>query len=329
MRETHGQSGKGTRPDVSVVIPAFRAQDTIGAAIASALDQEGVTVEVLVVDDASPDGTAELVQGLAAADPRLRLLRQPRNGGVGAARNRALKAATGRWIALLDADDRFGPGRLHRLMTAAQASGADMIADNLILVSPQGDRRGQAFRPGQLGGGDLDPAAFIAGNRFLRYGYTLGYLKPLIRAEVIARGVRFPTDMPVAEDYHFYLDCLLAGARWQVLPEGHYLYTVTPGSLSRSLSIQDMEVIRRHSLAAIRRAEALGRKAEVKAMKGRHRTIEVMLDHMRFIGRLKAGEVGQAGLLALRRPPLIPVILKFGLESLQKRIARRRQSLAG
>lgn len=318
------------RPDVSVVIPAYRAQSTIEAAIASALDQKGVEVEVVVVEDASPDSTALIVERMAEADPRIRLLRQPRNAGVGAARNRALDAARGRWIALLDADDRFAPGRLARLIRVAQEDGADMVADNMVLVGPLGEQRGHVFRMDRLDMPEpLDAPTFVRGNVFLKYGYTLGYLKPLIRAEVLDRGIRFLTDMPVAEDFHFYLDCLLAGARWRLVPEGHYYYTVTPGSLSRSLSMSDMEAIRRRSLEAVGKASALGRTDVVRAMKERHRTIELMIGHMRFVEALKSGAAAEAFGLAIRRPQLLPYIFKFGLESAQKRIVRLRQPLVG
>ncbi len=65
-----------------------------------------------MVDDGSRDDTAAIVEALAATDPRVVLLRQPENGGVSAARNRALEAARGEWIAFVDADDRLLPGGL-------------------------------------------------------------------------------------------------------------------------------------------------------------------------------------------------------------------------
>ncbi|MFM2042656.1 MAG: hypothetical protein RLY86_1232, partial [Pseudomonadota bacterium] len=234
-----------SQPDVTVLIPAWRAEATVAAAIRSATGQgtgqtthpDGVAVEVVVVDDASPDGTSRVVQGLAAADPRIRLIRRDWNGGAGAARNDGLAAARGRWIALLDADDSFAPGRLSRLLEAARAARADMVADNLVLVAPGGAVRGTAFSEQRLHRvAALGAPAFIDGNRALRYGYSLGFLKPLVDAGLARRAGPFATDLPVAEDFHWYLDCLLAGGRWRVVPDALYRYTLTPGSLSRSLS---------------------------------------------------------------------------------------------
>ena len=102
-------------PLVSIIIPAFNAAPVIGDAIRSAQAQSEAHVEMVVVDDASTDDTAVVVEGLAARDARVRLLRMERNGGPGVARNAGLDAARGEWIALLDADDRYHPQRLRVL----------------------------------------------------------------------------------------------------------------------------------------------------------------------------------------------------------------------
>ncbi|MEQ9608089.1 MAG: glycosyltransferase, partial [Kiloniellaceae bacterium] len=90
-------------PRVSVVLPAYNVAGSLPAAVASALNQSLASVEVLIADDGSSDGTAEVAADLARRDPRVRVLRAPRNAGAAAARNRALAAARGDWVALLDA----------------------------------------------------------------------------------------------------------------------------------------------------------------------------------------------------------------------------------
>ena len=106
------------RPSVSVLIACWNAEDSIERAIRSAVEDRSIDVECVVVDDASTDGTAELVAALAKRDPRIRLIRQATNEGVSAARNRGLELVRGEWITLLDADDRFvggGPATLVRI----------------------------------------------------------------------------------------------------------------------------------------------------------------------------------------------------------------------
>ncbi|WP_343074309.1 glycosyltransferase family 2 protein [Parvularcula dongshanensis] len=102
-------------PSISVIIPTYNRPDATVRAIESALAQDPPPHEVLVVDDASTDRTAEAVSSLGHG--RLQLLRQDRNQGVAAARNRGLREATGHAIGLLDSDDVWLPGKL-----AAQGS---------------------------------------------------------------------------------------------------------------------------------------------------------------------------------------------------------------
>src|SRR4051794_28277766 len=89
---------------VSTIIPVFNGEALIGEAIESALRQTYPNIEVIVVDDGSTDRTLEVIQALAASDSRIRVIQQA-NGGVARARNRAIAAARGEFIAPLDADD--------------------------------------------------------------------------------------------------------------------------------------------------------------------------------------------------------------------------------
>jgi glycosyltransferase involved in cell wall biosynthesis len=95
-------------PEISVVIPCFNAEPYIAAAIESVLIQQEAELEVIVVDDGSSDNSAELVR---RSFPQVQLLRQ-RNAGVAVARNTGIAQARGSWIAFLDADDVWLPGKL-------------------------------------------------------------------------------------------------------------------------------------------------------------------------------------------------------------------------
>ena len=99
---------------VSIVMPAYNAGATIERSIASVQGQDYRQWELLVVDDCSRDNTGEVVGLLAAQDARVRYIRQERNSGSGAARARALKEARGRYLAFLDSDDLWLPGKLTR-----------------------------------------------------------------------------------------------------------------------------------------------------------------------------------------------------------------------
>jgi glycosyltransferase involved in cell wall biosynthesis len=128
----------GAGPRISVIVAAWNAEATIGAAVASVLEQRDVELECIVVDDGSSDGTAAVVEALATVDDRLVFLRQVANAGVSAARNRALDTARGAWIAFLDADDRLLPGGLGAMVRAGDRLGALAVVGQRI--STDGER---------------------------------------------------------------------------------------------------------------------------------------------------------------------------------------------
>src|SRR4051794_17952991 len=103
---------RGDVPTVSVVIPAFNAARHLRASVASALSQEGVELECIVVDDGSTDGTAEVLASIE--DDRLRCLHKENRGTASDARNVGMEAARGDYVAFLDADDVWLPGKLRR-----------------------------------------------------------------------------------------------------------------------------------------------------------------------------------------------------------------------
>lgn len=113
---------KTEQPLFSVVIPAYNVRPYIERALASALDQS-MPLEVIVVDDGSTDGTAEVAERC----PGVRCIRQA-NAGVSAARNQGLLNANGHYVAFLDGDDQWLPGHLERAHQALAASEARWYA---------------------------------------------------------------------------------------------------------------------------------------------------------------------------------------------------------
>jgi glycosyltransferase involved in cell wall biosynthesis len=101
-------------------------------ALRSALRQQGVSWEVVVVDDGSSDGTAERV--IRIGDPRVRTLRHERPLGVAAARNTGIEVSRGRWIAFLDDDDLWSPHKLQRQLVAAARVSADFVYGRTIVI---------------------------------------------------------------------------------------------------------------------------------------------------------------------------------------------------
>lgn len=312
----------GAVPRVSVVLPAYNAAATLAVALRSALDQTLAEIEVVVVDDFSRDATLKVAESFAAQDDRVRVLRAPSNLGAAAARNQALAEARGDWLALLDADDRFAPDRLGRLVALAEAQGADIVADNLNLVAPDGRSRGTA-----LGAEDplftvrLTAGTFVGRNLFLTSGFDLGYLKPLFRRDFVVRNaLRQDEGLRIAEDFHFLLNCLMAGGRFVADPQAGYDYCQTPGSLSRGLSLDDLRRLSAANRRLSARPEAQVDAELGRALRRRQLSIERNINFARFVSAVKGRQVLTAGSIFARHPELTPSLAFFGLQSLRKRL---------
>jgi glycosyltransferase involved in cell wall biosynthesis len=108
-------------PLVSVVVPAFNAEATLGETLRSIAAQSWRPIEVVIVDDGSSDGTAALAARFCRAEPRARLIGQA-NRGVAAARNAGIAASSGRFVAPCDADDLWHPTKIEKQVAAALAA---------------------------------------------------------------------------------------------------------------------------------------------------------------------------------------------------------------
>lgn len=107
-------------PQVSVVITNFNYARYLPQAVNSVLNQRGVRVDVIIVDDASSDDSVRLARGMVAADSRVALVARTRNGGPASAFNEGLMQATGEYVIRLDADDMLTPGSIARAVALAE-----------------------------------------------------------------------------------------------------------------------------------------------------------------------------------------------------------------
>ncbi|OZI56393.1 glycosyltransferase family 2 protein [Bordetella genomosp. 4] len=130
-----------TPEKISIIIPAYGAEETIHIPITSLLKQTWSNLEIIVVDDCSPDGTANVVEELARQDERVRLIRKEVNGGAYPARNLGLKYVTGDYIMVHDSDDWSHPQKLEIQMAGLKA------ADNPVAVISHWVRFNQYLRP--------------------------------------------------------------------------------------------------------------------------------------------------------------------------------------
>lgn len=128
---------------VSVVMPAYRCEGTIGQAIDSALAQK-VPLEVIVLNDRSPDDL-DAVMERYSDDGRVRYVQNEKNLGAAASRNRGVELARGKYIAFLDSDDWWAEGKLARQLALLERTKAVLCSTGRELVTPDGQLTGRVI----------------------------------------------------------------------------------------------------------------------------------------------------------------------------------------
>lgn len=279
-------------PVVSVVVPAFNAEETLADCVGSARRQTLADIEVIVVDDASTDGTLALARRLASEDPRVKVVSAEHNRGPAGARNLGLAAAAGEWIALLDADDAFEPERLARLVALARRHDADLLADNLLLEEGSG-RAEPMLPPGEVAScAPITAADFLLGNLpdpdNPRKSY--GFLKPLIaRAFLERHSLRYDETLRFAEDFAFYLACYAAAARFWLAGQPLYRYRLRKDSLTALHSTEDLRRLQQVDRLMLRNESLAHDRAFLDAMKRHRKSIDQRLQWRVVIDEVKCG----------------------------------------
>lgn len=205
-------------PLVSVVTPVWNAAATLAEAVASVRSQTLADWELLLVDDASQDGSRALARALAAAEPRIRLIERAANGGAAAARNDGIRAARGRLVAFLDADDRWYPGKLARQAEFMAAGGHALVFSGYRRVAADGTPLGIVRPPERI-----DRAGLLRGN-------VIGCLTAVYDSAVFGRAEMPPVRR--RQDYGLWLALLRRVPFAHALPEPLADYRVAPSSLS-------------------------------------------------------------------------------------------------
>jgi len=287
--------------DISVVIPAYNVERYIERAVASAVGQKDVDVEVIIIDDCSTDNTWSLIS--AMPDSCIRAIRLERNGGPSAARNAGFAAATAPWIAVLDGDDALEPERLRRMLARARSERADMVVDNLTVLRERDGAQYPLFPSREFSRlRAISLAAFIDGNRFFLGERAYGYLKPIFSADFLRQhSLAYHTKIHIGEDYFLFAEALACGAICAVEATAGYQYTVRAGSISRQLELSDIDRLISGDRSFVQRYRLPP--DAWHAQRRRTRSLRDARYFVQLVNALKARDFGTALKVAAACPP--------------------------
>ena len=215
-------------PLVTVVIPAYNAENTIRRAVESVRLQNYAPIEIIVVDDASRDGTAAVVESFR--DPTIVLIHRLANGGASAATNTGLRRAQGEFVAFLDADDEWLPGKLDKQVALISAY------PQMTFVSCGGRFISSSGHVREEFGMRIPAVSSDLWRKLLADTYVA---KPcvLARRSAFAQVGEFDEKLPVAEDQDMWIRLAAVGDVGAVLEPLVHVHD-TPNSLTKTHALR-------------------------------------------------------------------------------------------
>lgn len=212
---------------LSVIVPVYKAENYLHRCVDSILAQTWSNLEVILVDDGSPDDSGKICDEYSAQDERVRVIHKP-NGGVSSARNAGIDAAKGEYIAFVDSDDYIAPDMYEKLFGAISSTRSIAVCDFMM----------------DFGNGHLEPKTTIeVGNS------TLDAIRSLLLSDVgggsvymisprcVVGDLRFPEYMQAGEDLWFVLRLFSNAESIEKIPLPLYYYDHSNlSSLTHSVS---------------------------------------------------------------------------------------------
>jgi glycosyltransferase involved in cell wall biosynthesis len=313
---------------VSVVMANFNGAKYLADSIESVRAQTIRDIEIIVSDDASTDNSAEIVRGMMASDPRIRLLTAEKNAGPAAARNRAIDVAAGEWIAVVDSDDLVKPTRLETLVSAAERDSADIVADDVDMLDLNAGTPPSRLLSGRWADAPfwVEIIDYMALNRMYGRGPWLGYLKPIFRASIFREtGIRYDETLRNSEDYDLVLRLIHGGKRMRVYPLPMYIYYRHSNSISHRLREDVLEALLLSELRFFERISSQDLPLR-KAAGAKIDSTRVALAYERLLAAVRSRRYGAAIAIALANPKAV-VLFRMPIGVRLRRLVQFKASL--
>ena len=206
---------------ISVIVPAFNAEKTIGRCLESILNQTYKDLEILVIDDCSKDRTVEICQEYAKSDARLKVIQLLENKGVSNARNVGLGKVEGEFFAFVDSDDYLCPDMYQKLIETGQAEAADIVFCKYNLIDWNGNKKENKEERIDLFVKSKDISVFFIGEEPI-----MGVVWRCLFKKEIFKDIRFEVTLSVAEDLMYLLDCIAETDRLALVNDCLYNYVL-------------------------------------------------------------------------------------------------------
>lgn len=219
-----------TRPTVTVIVPVYNAEKTLRRCLDSIRSQTWQALEVLLVNDGSTDGSRGICREYCEKDARFHLIDKEQNSGVADSRNRAIAAATGKYLQFADSDDWLRSNATELMAEAAEKYGCELVVAGFYRVL---ERRIYTHKALFMEG-KVSRERFVEGLMRAPANYYYGVLwNKLFRTDIVRlQKIACPDDLDWCEDTSFNLSYLSHTKYVMVLPEPVYFYTKQKGSLS-------------------------------------------------------------------------------------------------
>ncbi len=225
-------------PKVSVVLPVYNVAAYLPKCLDSLLNQTLKEIEIICVNDCSPDNSLEILKQYAAKDNRIKIIDQT-NTGPGVARNNGIKAATGEYVGFVDPDDWAEPEMFAKMYTAAIEQNADIVECGVKIYNEKSgktkEKQGFAAVAANKGFCAADYPEYVF------EGITSGWNKLCRRAFLLENDIYY-SDGRAAEDHYFSIAARLKAKTAVCLPDALYNYFVRASSLTHSPSKVNLAV---------------------------------------------------------------------------------------
>lgn len=221
-------------PRLTVIIPVYRTEEYLRRCTDSVLSQTFKDLELILVDDGSPDGCPALCDMIAAEDPRVSVIHKP-NGGLSDARNEGMKSARGLYTLFLDSDDFLnGPGVLGELADRIKKNGADVLNFGFVKYYPSDGRKKSYFGEAAfefVPDSDSQYGALTRSNLYIACAWN-----KLIRTELI-KDMPFTVGM-ISEDVDWCARLMARAQSMDFIPVEAVCYSQREGSITHSVTVK-------------------------------------------------------------------------------------------